>query len=383
MKSHYNNTIKRWRYNSLNNKMAVNDDSVPIFDDRIVVRLKTVLSGYRLVEDDNYFYSIGREVKPFIVTREQQMYPGDSGHMIVDNDPVNAIEAALDTSVSGNPEIEAERMIGNYRMGLRRHIVHLGDSLSIEEYTDLENSGLTELPFFPPLPAVFDEADHISMVTSNGGFKDYMKSTNPRGGPSYSALQATELTGRKIIIWDGADSKFRRHVDTSDYPVSTADSKNVKITDIETVLNGASGKGGLADIHANLGAFLPSEKEWGVYNIPGQCVVETTDTKYSVRIYNAAWDTLICEFSIAKVDGKVTIGDNVTKAELTPDGDIVLTAGTTVITAVKNGTATVNANGSKVEVLSAGVININAGNNQVNIDASKVDVTVSGTMDVN
>jgi hypothetical protein len=257
-------------------------------------------------------------------------------------------------------------MIGNYRMGLKRHVVHLGDSPSIEEYSDLTTLDPSTVPFFPPLPSDFDKPDRISMVTSDGGFKDYMKSKNAAVGSPYSALQATELTGRKIIIWDGGDSKFLRHVDTSKYPISTDDSKNVTITDIETALNGASSKGGLADFAAVLGTFLPTEKQYQIINIPGRTIYTLDDTGLHIKQYTVDFVTLVSSITM-----------------LHATGDIMLTAGTTAITVAKDGTATLNANGSKIEVLTAGIINIDAGTNQVNIDASKVDVTVSGTMDVN
>lgn len=320
VKAVYINSVKRWLYNSFNMKLKPNDDSVPLMDERMIISLNTVLNNYKLIEEDSYYHSRSRAARPFLVTHEKFLYPGSLGAVIIENDPVNTIEAALDTSIHGNPEIEAERMIGNYREGLNRKIIHLGDSPTIVDYADLTNALQTGFPFFPPLPSDFTKPDRVLIESSDGGFKRYIKSKNPAVSGDPSALEAIELTGQKIIIWDPTNAKFITQMLKADYAISADDSKNVKLTDIETVLNGASGKGGLADIHANLGTFLPSEKSWTIINIAGQSIIETTDTKVSIRMYDATFATLQTEF------------------EMLQSGNLVITAGTTVVTLTKSGT---------------------------------------------
>jgi len=298
-------------------------------DMRVIVNLATVRSNHRLIEEEEYYCTHNRVKKPFVVTTEHEMYPGKESLSITENDPVNTIEAALDTSdpdkqiALKNQYIEAERMIGNRRKGLLRDITHLGTTLSINQISDLTAAALTEIPFFPPLPSDFVQPDRISLITTDGGYKEYIKSKDPASGSPYSALKATEATGQKTIIWDGAHAEFLRHVDTTDYPVSADDSKNVKVADIETVLDGALGKGGLSEIHANLGGFLPNEKEWVIIDIPAQTIMKMTNTGFSVKVYNAAFSAVESSFTMEK------------------NGDTVIDAGTGILD-LNGGTVRIN-----------------------------------------
>jgi hypothetical protein len=309
MKPTYLNNKKRWRYNSLNSKMGLNEKEIPLFDERMIVDLKTVLNRHRLIETDELYHSFCKVEKPFLVTHERKFYPGDTSSL-VENDPVNAIESALDTSIHGNPELEAERMIGNIRLGVKRNIVHIGDGLSISEYADLETLNPSTVPFFPPLPTFPGDPDvdpfvphRTSLVSTDSGFKEYIKGDHPTVGKS--SRKAQEMTGYKTIIWDKTMDEFLPSVDTTEYPISADDSKNVELADIETVLNGASSKGGLADIHANLGTFLPDENSWTIINIPGQFILEMTETKFSARLYNSGFSTVLSKIEIDKSTGDI------------------------------------------------------------------------------
>ena len=250
----------------------------------------------------------------FLTTLHRDFYE-DGKYTEVLNDPVNYI--TLQPTDYGEAYLQAEQRIGNYRIGTRRNITHLGgtftddmlDNLSAIENDDFYPTASLSFPFFPPKPANYTQAERINLITTDSGYVNYLKSTHPSINNNETFL-GEQGTGFRRIIY-GAD-------DLTTHATTLTDSGRVDVQDIETVLNAAIG----TDLGAATGitTFLPISGEDITVNIPGQHIIRSESTGLSIEMYSdATLATLTTSIDIPK-----------------SSGDIIMTAGTTIATIAIN-----------------------------------------------
>ena len=301
------------------------------------------------------FTSMRKKHIGFLTTQHRDFYE-DGKYTEVWNDPVNYIlENAIDYTEAYD---FAEKRIGNYRVGVRRHITHLGGTISDDELDMLKDSegvALTNYPLFPPLPAVdFEKPFRSHLITSDVGYIDYIKAAHPTVTPVTDkyAYQSKQSTGFRHFIFDAGNTNMKY-----ESIVSTSVSR-VEVIDLETVVD--------VGIAAAIGAgalpgqtFIPRTPEddgtWTLINVPGQHMIKSTPTDLRLQMYTA---------DFAAFQSEILLDQN---------GDIILTAGTTDITVTKNG-AIVLDDGTRSITLGTSNVVISDGTLSITMDGTTVDV---------
>lgn len=284
----------------------------------------------------------------------------DTQYTEVLNDPVNYIGEYGVIGVESQPidygeaYTQAQQRIGNYRMGARRNILHLGgtfsgdmlDELHSVEITDFYPRTILSFPFFPPKPVNYVQSERINLLTTDGGYVNYLKSIHPSVNNNETFL-GEQGTGFRRIIW-AADA-------LTTHATILNDSDSVDIQDIETVLdaavNTATG-GAIGDPTSD--KFLPVSGQDITVNIPGQNIIRSTSDGISLEMYDdASFTNLTTLIDMPK-----------------SSGSIIMTAGTTIVTITLDG-----------------VVAIDAGSNDMTLTAANLDITgalkVSGDLNVN
>lgn len=280
------------------------------------------------------FVTMRRNQIGFLTTHHRNFYE-DGKYTEVFNDPVNYIleEATL---YSKAYEI-AEKRIGNYRMGVRRHITHLGGTLSDDELDMLEDSdgeALTTFPLFPPKPeAAFVKPFRSHLITSDVGYIDYIKAAhNTETTTARYAHQAKQSTGFRHFIFNAGNVNMKY-----ESTVLTSVSK-VRIGDLESVVD--AGINTATDSDAT--TFLPVDGEYVIYNIAANTVIRSDP---------------ISGISLEKWDGTTTLGAIEAYINITADGYInILDSNGNGITmdntgvVITDGALSITMNGTTVDV---------------------------------
>ncbi|KKN76662.1 hypothetical protein LCGC14_0368590 [marine sediment metagenome] len=271
----------------------------------------------------------------------------DTQYVEVLNDPVNYIGEYGESGVGsqaidyGEAYTQAQQRIGNYRMGARRNILHLGgtfsddmlDDLSSVEITDFYPRTILSFPFFPPKPVNYVQSARINLLTTDGGYVNYLKSIHPSVNNNETFL-GEQGTGFRRIIW-AADA-------LTTHATVLTDSDSVDVQDIETVLDAAIG----TDLDAGTGitTFLPVSGEDITVNIPGKHIVRSTDVGYTIEIYSDATLATLTSSIAFSTDG-ATAGD----VEITAGNNIIYLDADANLT-LTDGTRSITMNGSTVDV---------------------------------
>jgi hypothetical protein len=275
-------------------------------DNRVIIKLEPTPTddnfAYENRQNGGFTHSVRAAFSPILAMFEHEYYPcfpsnGTDPHCIqVENDPINALRATAPTTQE-EALLETKERIGNIRSGPKRFIMHMGGTLNARQINDLDGSGITAFPLFPPV--VTDPADpEITFLrTMPGGYKHYIKG-NPVGVTTASLLEAKEATGFKHVIWDGTDAALIKSSDTVE------DSIGLKIKDVETLVNASySGKTPPAPHNT----FLPAEKAWQIVNIPATAEIRVDPTDgISLIKHSADFSSILAQIQI-KMDGTVVV----------------------------------------------------------------------------
>lgn len=272
------------------------------------------------------FQMIRRTHVGFLTTFHKEFYE-DGKYVEVWNDPVNYI---LEDPVD-KPEAydHAEKRIGNYRMGVRRHITHLGGTISddeLDQFEDDEGTPLTTFPFFPPLPEVaFDKPFRSHLISSDVGYVDYIKAAHPdEAAADKYAYRAEQGTGFRRFVYstDSVKSPLMEYESVDINSVSKVD-----IKDIETIIDAGvdaavTGTDGLLVAEQTL---LPQDGQDILINFPGWHVVRSDDTGYTIEIFDGAGlANLVSYIAFEKTSGNVELGAGTTTITMTKDGIITI-----------------------------------------------------------
>lgn len=241
------------------------------------------------------------------------------------NDPVNYITTQpIDYDEA---YLQAEQRIGNYRIGTRRNITHLGgtfsddmlDALSSITAPDFYPTGVLSFPFFPPKPADYTQAERINLITTDSGYVNYLKANHPSLNNNLAYVTEQGSSFRRFI-W-AANTQTTHVTDTIDVDKTG----RVDVKDMETVLDSAV----TTALHANsgVGEFVPTGAgEDIIVNIPGQHVISSTDAGWYIEMFSdATLQTSVSSIAIEKATGdvEITAGDQV----FTMDRDANITLG--------------------------------------------------------
>lgn len=296
----------------------------------------------------------------FLTAHYKYMYERGK-YLEVYNDPVNyysTLPSDYDTAI-----IEAENRIGNYRIGARRYITHLGgtidhkqmDNLTIIDKPDFYPTDEVSFPLFPPKPPNIDKAPRVLLTTSDSGYVDYIVSKHPSDSTK-DAWRAEQGTGFRRFIFSQGNL-------TSSASATGLKDREVEIEDIETVLNTAINNATSSDFTT----FLPADGEDITINIPGEHVIRSSSTSWAIEHYGDGFGSLpssIISLDIASGDIDMVAGT--TDIEIKKDGNIIMTAGTTSVT-----------------INTDGAVAIDAGSNNMSLTADTLAITgkltVSGT----
>lgn len=321
-------------------------DGTWLADDKFVHWTTKPIAVQRDVFTDVSPYTIGnftpmrKRLISFLTTHHKDMYE-DGKYTEVYNDPVNYIFDE-DTTYTG-AYLTAEARIGNYRSGVRRHITHLGGTLSEDELDMLEDNqnppvALTSFPLFPPLPTTdFGLPFRTKLVTSDVGYIDYIKAAHPDETTATDkyAYQAKQNTGYHQFIFDAGNINMKYETTTTAISVP-----KVQIEDIEIVLDAAINTATDTDTTT----FLPANGTYVIYNVAAKTVFRMDAiTGVSMEHYDGTGATLGVLQSFVNIEAT---------------GNITIEAGTTSINIVKDG-----------------VLTINNGAVSITMDGSTVDVT--------
>lgn len=266
------------------------------------------------------FVSMRKKHIGFLTTQHRDFYE-DGKYTEVWNDPINYITVQpTDYTLA---YIDAERRIGNYRVGARRNIIHLGGTISDDQLDDLSTVVDTDFypttdvsfPFFPPKPTNYTQASRVNLLTTDAGFVRYLTSSHPSINNNETFV-AEQGNGWRRFIWDSDDQTISA--------ATLTDSGRVDIQDIETVLNAAVA----TDVAAtDITTFLPVAGEDITINIPGQHIIRSNSSGLKLELYSDA--------TLATLQSTIEI--------IKSSGNVILTAGDRTITIDSTaGTGTVN-----------------------------------------
>ncbi len=266
--------------------------------------------------------NFGEDTKYVEVLNDPVNYIGEYGEVGVDSQPIDYGEAYT----------QAQDRIGNYRVGARRRITHLGgtffddmlDDLSSVEDTDFYPTTIISFPFFPPKTVNYQQSSRINLLTTDGGYVNYLKSIHPSVNNDETFL-GEQGTGFRRFIW-AADT-------LTTHTTVLNDSDSVDVQDIEAVLNAAvdtATDGAIGDLTSD--KFLPVSGEDITVNIPGQNIIRSTSDGISLELYDASFANLTTHIDMPKSSGSIIMTAGTTIATITNDGSIALTDGTRSIT---------------------------------------------------
>ncbi len=272
----------------------------------------------------------------------------DTKYVEVLNDPVNYIGAYGETSEEslpidyGEAYLQAEQRIGNYRIGARRNITHLGgtfsddmlDALSSVIAEDFYPTAFLSFPFFPPRPTNYAQAERINLLTTDSGYVNYLKANHPS-------------INNNLAYVTEQGSSFRRFIWAANTQTTHAtvlnDNDAVNVQDMETVLDNAV----TTALHANSGVeeFVPTGAgEDIIINIPGQHVISSTDAGWYIEMFSdATLETSVSSIAIEKATGdvEITAGSQIIKMDR--DASITIANGVNRTITMTTGTSgTVN-----------------------------------------
>lgn len=319
--------------------------------EKAVATKRDVLSFYPDINSIADFRPMRKHHVGFLTTIHKDFYE-DGKYTEVLNDPTNYITAQPMNYTEAHTQ--AEQRIGNYRMGARRHITHLGGTISDDQLDDLTTVIAADFapiasisfPFMPPIPADYDEAERVNLLTTDSGYVSYIKGTQPDASIQY-AWTAEQATGKRIFIIDAVNDELKKGVTNTGL-----DKDAVDIENIEEILDAAVNTA----TSAIETTFLPADGEYIIINVATKTILRMdAATGISLEQYDGSGATLGVLQSYVNVDAS---------------GGIVVAAGTTDITIPLDG-----------------AITIDAGSNNINITAADVDITgtltVSGAVDIN
>lgn len=255
------------------------------------------------------FIPMRRKTIGFLTTYHKEFYE-DGKYVEVFNDPINYIIG--DASDYSDAFTDTEQRIGNYRMGVRRHVTHLGGTISEDELDmleDKEHVPLESFPLMPPLPAVdYLKPFRTKLITSDVGYIDYIKTAHSdETTTARYAYQSKQSTGFRHFIFDAGNINMK-YESTGTPTVST-----VTIEDLETVVDV-----GIEDQIPNAVLdgqhFIPDDGDWIIVNVPGQHIIRSTSSGLRLQMYTADFTAFQSEILLDK------------------NGDIVITAGDRTIT---------------------------------------------------
>ena len=348
----YDTVSERWAFFDLNIMDNLGKGNplylaVPLRNNDVWFHLDTNLTtdptpiGDIIVEDAgtrNHSFATRRMVhKRFLVDSFHEFYPLEK-FLVAVNDPLNVLATTAPTDQAG-ALVEAKGIVGNVRAGFKRLTIHLGETLNADDVHDLSATTVQDpLPLIPDPPTDQTKPERVYLLASDGGYKRLVKSKHPQDN-TVSALEAVEGTGFKFVVWNGDEADFVLGAQKT-----SADPKRVKYDGVETVLNGSYTNTG-----AVLGSFLPSNGEWSVLNVPGTNEVKMTPNGLELNLYpDLATTTPTSQVKIDKTTGNVVITAGTTVLTVTKDGDVTIDvsggSGTQTISGnlVVNGTLTVS-----------------------------------------
>jgi hypothetical protein len=295
------------------------------------------------------FINTRRQHIGFLTTSHRNFYEYGKYTEVL-NDPVNYITAQptdMDEAFD-----QAQKRIGNYRMGARRNILHLGgtfdddmlDDLSSITATDFHPTASLSFPFFPKLPADYTKSARVNLITTDLGYVNMINSMHPADTTPVAVRSEQGNAFRRIIYGQG---------NQTDSSATLTDAGMVKIVDIETVLDAAMG----TDLHSATGVttFLPAVADAGedlLVNIPGQHIIRSEPAGLSLEMYTGA--TL----------SSLTTSIDMPKSS----GNIILTAGSAIITITKDGAISID----------DGSYSITVGTSSIVATDGSVSLTISG-----
>lgn len=293
----------------------------------------------------------------FLTTHHKDMYE-DGKYTEVFNDPVNYIFAEDQGYIAAY--LTAEARIGNYRSGVRRHITHLGGTLSEDELDMLEDSqvppvALSSFPLFPPLPTTdFGLPFRTKLITSDVGYIDYIKTAHPdeETATDKYAYRSEQGTGFRRFIYPAGDT-----IDNSlIYESTTINSvSKVDIEDLESLID-AQFVNQIAGTTLTK-QFLPDDGEDILINFAGQNILRSNKDGIHLEVYDDVnFTELISLIDIDRETGDIFIGAGTTDISITKDGAITIDDGTRSI--VLGTTNIVLTNGSRSITVSSSAVTI-------------------------
>ena len=159
---------RRWTFSSLVSKIALQTTSIPCQDNRVIFPLSlTSGQGCPMIEDDETYYSIFNQPKPFLIETEYAYYPSSGGFVVIENDPMNSLDIVIPIApdIRQKAKLEAEKRIGNIRMGPKRFIMHLGGTNTVRHMNDLKDPNVgTSIPLYPPRSLDLTNPDRIFLL---------------------------------------------------------------------------------------------------------------------------------------------------------------------------------------------------------------------------
>jgi len=293
----------------------------------------------------------------FLSTFHRDFYE-DGKYVEVWNDPVNYILSNPENYTDAYDQ--AEKRVGNYRMGVRRHITHLGGTIDDDELDHLEDelgSPLILFPLFPPKPAAsYIKPFRAHLIASDVGYLDYVKAAHPTVTPVEDryAYQSKQSTGFRHFIFNAGNSNMKANTS------NLVDQDKVEVGDLETVVNvgiaAAMGSGALPNQE-----FIPIDGEWLMVNIKGQHIIRSRgsdvpdDKTLRLQMYTAGFAALQSEILLDS-NGDIIITAGTTDVTITKDGSIAIDDGTYSVTV---GTSSIAAtDGSVTLSISSGVVDV-------------------------
>ncbi len=333
------------------------------WDDRYIHYTKkefpAVRDVYAVQTDNNTHLRTVRRTHIMFLTAFHREFYEDGKYVEVWNDPLNYIlENPADYTAAFD---HAEKRIGNYRMGVRRHVTHLGGTISDDELNYLADDidvPLTVFPLVPPKPATaFLKPFRANLLTSDVGYIDYVKAAHPdETTTARYAYQAKQSTGFTHFIFQAGHSNMM--YESSDDSLVSQDTIEVK--DIETVVDPA------IDIATDsvTGTLLPADGEYTIYNIKNKVVLRLDGTGISLEQYNKAiapnstLGTLQSYINIG-TDGDIIIESGTTTVAMGLSGNIVLTDSVNTVTMDKeNSTITLAVASGRTITMGTSVVNV-------------------------
>lgn len=285
-------------------------------------------------ENDAHFSMIRDTNIGFLTTFHKYSYERGK-YLRVLNDPTNYV-TTLATDYSTAIE-QSENRIGNYRLGARRNIIHLGGTINEEQLDDLSSvtkddfhpTTSISFPFFPPVPSNIEKAPRVLLTASDSGYVDYIVSKHPTD-TTQDAWRSEQGSGFRRFV-------FAQGNLTSSASATNLDDRKPEIEDIETVLDSAIDTATSSDFTS----FTPADGEDVTINIPGQHVLTSSSTGWKIELFGDGFGSAAtADIVIDKATGDVTIDSGNHQINMDNDGDLTLT----------DGTRTITMNGSTVDI---------------------------------